>query len=444
MPGPLTRRLLAMLVLVLPVAPAFAVTPCASKAPGNYTETWTQNSSVGPIQRSWIVHIPPGYNGTRTFSTILNFHGNTSSASGQEGWSKMSQKADAAGFIVVYPEGYKNSWNVGRDCCGEALANNIDDVGFTRHIVQHLKDNYCVDPQRIYVTGMSAGAGMAAKLGCQAADLFAGVSVVSGAFISPPCEPSRPIAELQFWGTSDPYVSSTDAYNTRDTYLAVNQCGSTPTRTYTNNKATCDTYNGCSNGVQVTFCKIEGMGHCWPGNSCTAILQPGTGDIFANDEMWDFFQQFTLTSSNTCPQGFTDLDGNPANGCEHALPAGCSKAGVRNGKRYYLCGWKSWSQAKSSCEALGGYRLVKIEDAAENAWVSNLRGTMLSWIGANDIAVEGQWRWTDDSAVSYAPWASGQPNNYNNQDCGHYYQDNVGQWGDEACGKSLRYVCEQN
>jgi len=243
-------------------ATACAVSPCTPKASGNYTETWTQQTSAGPIQRSWIVHIPPGYDGRKTFSAILNFHGNTSTASGQESWSKMSEKANAAGFLVVYPEGYNKSWDVGRDCCGDALAKNIDDVGFARHIVQHLKENYCVDPDRIYVTGMSAGAGMAAKLACQAADLFAGAAVVSGAFISPPCNPVRPIAVQQFWGTSDPFVSSTDAYNTRDTYVAVDHCNTTPTRTYTNNKATCDTYTGCDNGVRVAFCKIEGMGHC--------------------------------------------------------------------------------------------------------------------------------------------------------------------------------------
>jgi polyhydroxybutyrate depolymerase len=450
----LTRLALAM-ALCVPAERALAFTPCAAKTPGNYTETWTQsNPSLGQIQRSWIVHIPPGYDGTKTFSAILNFHGNTSDAPGEESWSKMSEKANAAGFIVVYPQGYNKSWNVGRDCCGDALKYNVDDVGFTRHIVEHLTQNYCVAPDRIYVTGMSAGAGMAAKLGCQAADLFAGVSVVSGAFISPPCQPSRPIAEQQFWGTSDPFVSSTDAQNNRQTFLTVNQCQATPTRTYSHGNATCDTYTGCANGVQVQYCQIQGMGHCWPGNSCTAILQPGTGDIFANDEMWDFFQQFTLTTSKTCPFGYADLDSNPANGCEVALPAGCSKAGIYNGKKYFLCGWKTWSDAKAACEGMG-YRLAKLDSAAKNAWVSNLRGTMMSWFGANDMATEGTWVWTDGEQFwsgqangtpvggRYSKWASGQPNDYNNQDCGHYFQDNVGQWGDEACGKQFRYVCEQ-
>ena len=48
--------------------------------------------------------------------------------------------ADRHGFIVLYPDGYKNNWN---DCRKDApfAANkeNVDDVGFLRALVEQYR-----------------------------------------------------------------------------------------------------------------------------------------------------------------------------------------------------------------------------------------------------------------------------------------------------------------
>jgi poly(3-hydroxybutyrate) depolymerase len=38
-------------------------------------------------------------------------------------------------FVLVIPEGYRNSWNA-RHCCGDALTQKLDDVGFLGAIKQ--------------------------------------------------------------------------------------------------------------------------------------------------------------------------------------------------------------------------------------------------------------------------------------------------------------------
>src|SRR5688500_1907793 len=63
--------------------------------------------------RSYIVHLPPGYTPSNSYPLVFNFHGYTSTAAQQQAYSMMDQVADTAGFIVVYPEGIGNAWNVG-------------------------------------------------------------------------------------------------------------------------------------------------------------------------------------------------------------------------------------------------------------------------------------------------------------------------------------------
>ena len=63
------------------------------------------------IKRSYIVHIPPGYNGNKPVPLVIVLHGLGGTAKYMELTTGMYDKSDAEGFIVVYPEGVGNSWN---------------------------------------------------------------------------------------------------------------------------------------------------------------------------------------------------------------------------------------------------------------------------------------------------------------------------------------------
>ncbi|MFN4811044.1 MAG: hypothetical protein ACK5JQ_00505, partial [Bacteroidota bacterium] len=93
----------------------------------------------GGFWRKYMTHLPVGYNTQNTYPLILGFHGGQLGATSGLGWSvfayqsKLSEKADSSGFIVVYPEGLvfnqNRSWNAG-DCCPPAMNQATDDVGF--------------------------------------------------------------------------------------------------------------------------------------------------------------------------------------------------------------------------------------------------------------------------------------------------------------------------
>lgn len=108
-----------------------------------------------------------------------------------------------------------------------------------------------------------------------------------------------------------------------------------------------------------------------------------------------------------------------------------------NGHSYYRStGSMTWTAAKQACENMGGH-LVTITSAAENSFIFNLWPS--GWIGFNDEAVEGQWRWVTNETVSYTNWNGGEPNNAGNEDYAQFVTG--GKWNDLP-NVSLPYVLE--
>src|ERR1043165_3074821 len=85
-----------------------------------------------------------------------------------------------------------------------------------------------------------------------------------------------------------------------------------------------------------------------------------------------------------------------------------------NGHRYALLTSATWNNSESEAVSMGGH-LATIRNEAEQDWVfqtfGNYSGTKrLLWIGLNDIAVQGNYRWVSGAPVTYTNWASGEPN----------------------------------
>ena len=94
-------------------------------------------------------------------------------------YTSFAQHANEHNLVLVAPEGVKNSWNA-RDCCGYALDNQLDDIGFLSNIQSALSNEFAfVKPQFTYATGWSNGG----FLVMHASELFRGVAPISG-FIS--------------------------------------------------------------------------------------------------------------------------------------------------------------------------------------------------------------------------------------------------------------------
>lgn len=109
--------------------------------------------------------------------------------------TQLSPLADQENFIVVYPDGFEKSWNHG-DGNRPAVAESIDDVQFVRTLIGELEKKLAIDRGRIFATGFSNGALMTERLGCELADVLAGIAPVSGSMpkkFAPACKPAKPI-----------------------------------------------------------------------------------------------------------------------------------------------------------------------------------------------------------------------------------------------------------
>lgn len=150
----------------------------------------------------------------------------------------------------------------------------------------------------------------------------------------------------------------------------------------------------------------------------------------------------------------------------------------------YVSTTRSWESARDEAatrtlNGLNGY-LAHITSRAENDFVANETSAPNIWIGANDIASEGQWRWggrtitgesdfvfgtysSNASTNSATPtatasgwglnswytnriagWASGEPNNWGGtEDCAvTNWSGARGQWNDLACSNQNAYLVE--
>ena len=267
--------------------------------------------------RKYNVHLPPGYNNSRSFPVVIFLHGGGGSIQGayKDGLDKASDKF---GFILAVPAGtgilpnILLTWNAGEwsggSCCGRAYNNNIDDIGFISQMIDELKKEFNVDENRFYATGISNGAMMSYRLACELSDKIAAVAAVAAPAIPQGCVPSRPVSIMQINGTADPAVpfnggqgggvlgktfQSPPAQELVDSWIKMNECPTNQATTYQKGKVTFITYGPCKDGVEVEFCKVEGMGHTWPsGDQYMPISKVGpvSYDI-SFEQIWEFFQK---------------------------------------------------------------------------------------------------------------------------------------------------------
>ena len=71
----------------------------------------------GGRERRFVVHVPRGYDGSRSLPVVLGFHGGGGRAESFQKQSRMSDVSDRHGFLVVYPDGTGRArlltWNAG-------------------------------------------------------------------------------------------------------------------------------------------------------------------------------------------------------------------------------------------------------------------------------------------------------------------------------------------
>ena len=240
---------------------------------------------TGGDERSYRVHVPIGYNATEPAPLVVNYHGSSKTALEQETYSGLAPLSDREGFILVTPEGsgFPQEWQV----VGFYDDAGLDDVLATRDIVAAAKADFCVDPLRVYATGLSNGAEMASQVGCYLPDVFAAVAPVAGVVFQG-CD-GRAMPVIAFHGTEDYNVPFETARPAMAEWASHNGCSTEQTITRVTEHVSRESYQDC-NGADVVLYVIDGGGHTWPGaEDFAGGAGPTTHEINANELIWQFF-----------------------------------------------------------------------------------------------------------------------------------------------------------
>src|SRR4051794_9131918 len=160
----------------------------------------------GGLTRTYRLHIPPSYDGSRPVPLVLAFHGGGGPSLNAERGFGFNPLSDLHGFLVVYPQGVENHWNDGRTSPRFPKATEIDDVGFIRSLIDHLTRTCKIDPQRIHATGMSNGGFISHRLGWELSGILASIAPVAGTLgrdVAAIFSPAHPVHVLHLHGTKD-------------------------------------------------------------------------------------------------------------------------------------------------------------------------------------------------------------------------------------------------
>jgi polyhydroxybutyrate depolymerase len=252
----------------------------------------------GGLERTYMLHIPPSYDGRDAVPLVVNLHGFGSNGRQQANYSGFPAKADEEGFIVVSPDG------AGQPLQWDLLRRRPpDDIGFIGALIDQLEEDFCVDNGRVFVAGMSNGAALAQQLACAMPERFAAIAAVTVLFYPLACSTDRPIAVIAFHGTEDACVpfeggpvtcgagraaipSTEDA---AASWARHNGCNTVPARASFSASVRTVAYSECRDETAVVLFVVQGGGHTWPGAADVSRLGVTTQEVDATDQIWDFF-----------------------------------------------------------------------------------------------------------------------------------------------------------
>ena len=284
------KRIIIFYILI----PMLLIIACSKSddsqpVPNVQTGKMTKELIVNGTTREYIIYVPENYTGTSSLPLLLSFHGLTSNMEFNFNYTNFDQLAENENFIVVYPNGIDNSWTVN--------SSNNPDIDFIEALLDQLENDYKIESNRIYSTGMSNGGNFSFTLACELSNRIAAIASVTGLMLQVAigdCIPTRPLAILHIHGTEDPIANYAFVQRGLNFWIEHNTTNMNP---IVSNIPDIDTQDGSTvekyeyingeNGVEVLHLKVIGGGHQWPGFQ-------GNMDINASEEVWNFVKAFDL------------------------------------------------------------------------------------------------------------------------------------------------------
>ena len=186
--------------------PRMTAKDCPALAAGSNT-----GFPSGEGDRSFELVLPTAYDAGTPWPLVVAFHGIGGTASGLLDVG-LREMADQAGAILVAPQAAELGGSVIWDAVSDETSNT--DLLLFDDLLTCLAAAYTVDPNRIYVTGMSNGGLMTGKVLSLRGDVVAAAAPFSGGVLGTwPDEPSPPPTLVTWGGEEDiAYEQDFNAY----------------------------------------------------------------------------------------------------------------------------------------------------------------------------------------------------------------------------------------
>jgi len=233
--------------------------------------------SVDGTKRTYRIFLPGSLDLKRKAPLVLALHGRPSNGDEMATISNFDTQASIGGFIAVYPDGSNRGWYP--DTAGQTY-----NVTFITRLLGRLESDYPVDKTRVFIVGVSDGAGMTYELACKLSDRFAAMASVAGAMPLENCNPTMPVSVIEMHGTNDSTLKYAGAVDAIHRWVALDGCVGGPTLRTTGITET-SLWKGCKDGTAVRLDSVLGGYHQWFGSAYAPV--PGEPD--SNSTIWDFF-----------------------------------------------------------------------------------------------------------------------------------------------------------
>lgn len=271
---------------------------------------------VKGMQRTFLTYTPPNLKAGAPLLFVFHGSGGNGASMREVTGLEFDALADAQGFVVVYPDGFRTYWN---DCRKASLqparVMNIDDEGFIEAMIAKEAADHLIDKKRVFAAGWSNGGQLAYRLAMERPQQFAAVAAISASVPTPPnlaCAPSgasMPVMIIN--GTADPInpfnggnvmlgftslgpVYSADA--TAQYWAMLNGVTDEPVVTRLPHKVQADptwveqkSYSAPGRPSVVLYA-VHGGGHLVP-NRYFQFGEGQTQDLDAPAVIWDFFSK---------------------------------------------------------------------------------------------------------------------------------------------------------
>ena len=244
----------------------------------NFAAAESIDAGRGPVP----LHVPANYDKDSPAPLVVLLHGYTSSGKQQESYMKFGELADTYGYLLATPDGtHEDSernyrfWNASEACCN-FHGSDVDDSAYVLGIIDRVKVDYNVDPDRVYLIGHSNGGFMCYRMAYDHSDTIAAIASLAGATLADPDRPAPP-------GT----VHVLQIHGTRDTTIAYEggQIGETPYPGAKQSVAQWALYNGCEVEATPSEETID-LDKRIEGAETTVLQYSSRGDAGGEVELW--------------------------------------------------------------------------------------------------------------------------------------------------------------